>query len=613
MVKLFQIQVIRWITEKIPHQRLIILLSCLIGIVAGLAAVVLKHTVHFTSQFLTNGLDISSANLLYFALPFIGILITVLYVKHFVKEDIVHGISRILYSISKKNSQLSRKSIWSSMIASTFTVGFGGSVGLESPIVTTGSAIGSNIGRLFRLNYKTTTLLLGCGAAGAIGGIFSAPVAAVVFALEVLMLDLTTSSIIPLLISAVSGTAISYMLMGKSAVFHFAVMDPLVLENLPYYVVLGLFTGIISIYFTKGTKQIEAMMGRIGKTYFSWDKTRKRFVREHVTGKKEFIFQRLAIGGCVLGLLIFLCPPLFGEGYEALKMILSGHSADLANGSVFYNMKDNRYWLLVFLCLLLVLKVIAMAVTTGSGGVGGIFAPSLFMGGVSGFILAGVLNMIPFISVSDKNFVLAGMAGVMAGVMHAPLTAIFLITEITAGYGLFLPLSLTAAFSFVTSRYFEPHSIYTSRLAKRGELITHDKDKAILTLLKTNKLIEMDFYTVQPEQNLGDLVKIISKSKRNAFPVIDSNSKFIGVVLLDNIRNIIFRPEQYKDVLISDLVTSVPATIELNETMESVMDKFEKTGAWNLPVVENGKYIGFLSKSKIFSSYRNLLQQFYEE
>ena len=613
MIKFSHIRIIRWITENIPHQRLIILLSFLIGIVAGLAAVVLKNTVHFTSQFLTNGLDISSTNLLYFALPFVGILITVLYVNYFVKEDIVHGISRILYSISKKNSKLSSGSMWSSMIASTFTVGFGGSVGLESPIVTTGSAIGSNIGRLFRLNYKTTTLLLGCGAAGAIGGIFSAPVAAVVFALEVLMLDLTTSSIIPLLISAVSSTAISYMLMGEGAVFHFAVMDPLALGNLHYYIVLGLFAGIISIYFTKGTKRIEALMERIGKLYFRWDKTRKRFVREEITGKKIFIFQRLAVGGTVLGLLIFLCPPLFGEGYEGLKMILSGNSADLANGSVFYNMKDNHYWLLAFLCLLLVLKVIAMAVTTGSGGVGGIFAPTLFMGGVSGYILAGVLNMIPFISVSDKNFVLAGMAGVMSGVMHAPLTAIFLITEITGGYGLFLPLSLTAAFSFITSRYVEPHSIYTSRLAKRGELITHDKDKAILTLLKTNKLIEMDFYTISPEQNLGDLVKIISKSKRNAYPVIDSNSKFIGVVLLDNIRNIIFQPDRYRNTLISELVTSVPALIELNETMESVMDKFEKTGAWNLPVVENGKYIGFLSKSKIFSSYRHLLQQFYEE
>ncbi len=611
--KVAHIRIIQWITENIPLQRLIILLSFLIGIVAGLAAVVLKNTVHRTSQFLTHGLDISSVNLLYFALPFIGILITVLYVKYFVKEDIVHGISRVLYSISRKNSQLSPRNMWSSMIGSTFTVGFGGSVGLESPIVTTGSAIGSNIGRWFRLNYKTTTLLLGCGAAGAIGGIFSAPVAAVVFALEVLMLDLTTWSIIPLLISAVTGTAISYMLMGKGVVFSFTVMDPLVLGNLPYYIVLGLFTGIISIYFTKGTKRIEALMERLGKVYFRWDKTQKRFVREEIIGKKTLIFQRLVIGGTLLGLLIFLCPPLFGEGYEALRMILSGNSADLANGSVFYQVKDNQYWLLAFLCLVLVLKVIAMAVTTGSGGVGGIFAPTLFMGGVSGYILANVLNMLPILSVSDKNFVLAGMAGVMSGVMHAPLTAIFLITEITGGHGLFLPLSLTAAFSFITSRYVEPHSIYTSRLAKRGELITHDKDKAILTLLRTNKLIERDFVTVHPEQTLGDMVKIISKSKRNIFPVVDSNSKFVGVVLLDNIRSIIFQPDQYKTVYISELITPAPTLIEVNETMESVMDKFEKTGAWNLPVVENGKYIGFLSKSKIFSSYRLLLQQFYEE
>ena len=611
--KIAHIRIIQWITENIPLQRLIILLSFLIGIVAGLAAVVLKNTVHFTSRLLTHGLDISSVNLLYFALPFIGILITVLYVKYFVKEDIVHGISRILYSISKKNSQLSPRNMWSSMIGATFTVGFGGSVGLESPIVTTGSAIGSNIGRWFKLNYKTTTLLLGCGAAGAIGGIFSAPVAAVVFALEVLMLDLTTGSIIPLLISAVTGTAISYIMMGEGAVFHYAVMDPLALGNLPFYIVLGLFTGVISIYFTKGTKQIEALMERVGKNYLRWDKTKKRFVREEIIGKKTLIFQRLAVGGTLLGLLIFLCPPLFGEGYEGLKMILSGHSADLANGSVFYQVKDNQYWLLAFLCLVLVLKVIAMSVTTGSGGVGGIFAPSLFMGGVSGYILANVLNMIPVVSVSDKNFVLAGMAGVMSGVMHAPLTAIFLIAEITDGYALFLPLSLTAAFSFVMAQYVEPHSLYASRLAKRGELITHDKDKAILTLLRTSKLIETDFVTVHPEQTLGDLVKIISRSKRNIFPVIDSKSKFTGVVLLDNIRNIIFQPEQYRNIHVSELITPAPTRIEVNETMESVMDKFEKTGAWNLPVVEHGKYIGFLSKSKIFSSYRHLLQQFYEE
>ena len=609
----FHTRIIRWITENIPNKRLIILLSFLIGILAGLAAVVLKNTVHYTGRLLTHGLDINSVNLLYFALPFIGIMITVLYVKYFVKEDIVHGVSRVLYAISKKNSQLSPNAMWSSMIGSTFTVGFGGSVGLESPIVTTGSAIGSNIGRLFRQNYKTTTLLLGCGAAGAIGGIFSAPVAAVVFALEVLMLDLTTSSIIPLLISAVTGTAISYMLMGKGAMFHIAEMDPLILGNFPYYIVLGLVTGVISIYFVRGTKHIESFMARLGKIYFQWDKTQKRFVREEITGKKVFFFQRLIIGGTILGFLIFLCPPLFGEGYEGLKLLLNGNAADLTNGSIFYNVKYNRYWLLVFLFLVLALKVIAMAVTTGSGGVGGVFAPSLFMGGLSGYILANILNMLPFISLSEKNFVMAGMAGVMSGVMHAPLTAIFLITELTGGHGLFLPLSLTAAFSFVASRYFEPHSIYTTRLAKRGELITHDKDKAILTLLKTNNLIEKDFITVNPEQNLGDLVKTISKSKRNIFPVVDSKAKFIGVVLLDDIRSIIFQPEQYKDTYISELATPAPTLIELNETMESVMDKFEKTGAWNLPVVENGKYIGFLSKSKIFSSYRHLLQQFYEE
>ncbi|KAA6325665.1 H(+)/Cl(-) exchange transporter ClcA [termite gut metagenome] len=611
--KILHIKIIHWITDNIPQQRLIILLSMLIGIVTGLAAVLLKNTVHHLTNFFTTTIHDHAALWLFFALPFAGILITVLFVKIFVKEDIVHGITRILFAISKKNSHLKPHNMYSSLIGSSLTVGFGGSVGLESPIVLTGSAIGSNIGQWFRLNYKVTTLLVGCGAAGAIGGIFSAPVAAVVFALEVLMLDLTTMSIIPLLISAVSATAVSYMLMGKGVVFSFTVMDPLILKNMPYYVVLGFFTGFMSIYFTRITKYIEHLMDRTGKIYFRWDKTGKRFVCEELTGKKNLIFQRLMIGSLIVGLLIFICPPLFGEGYVALQMMLSGHSADLLNGSIFDAVKDNQTWLLVFLSLVLLLKVIAMAVTTGSGGVGGIFAPTLFMGGVSGFILANVINKISIFWVSDKNFVLAGMAGMMAGVMHAPLTAIFLITEITGGHALFLPLSLTAAFSFVTSQYVEPHSIYTSRLAKRGELITHDKDKAILTLLKTNKLIEKDFIAVRPYDTLGDLVKCISQSKRNIFPVINEQSKFIGVVLLDNIRDIIFDPEQYEVTPVSQLLTPAPALIEVNDTMETVMSKFEKSGAWNLPVVEGGLYIGFLSKSKIFSSYRTLLQQNYGE
>ena len=612
-IKVAHVKVIRWISTNIPLQRLILLLSFFIGIVAGLAATLLKSTVHALTLFFTHNIEHHSAYWLYFFCPAVGILLTVLFVKIFVKEDIVHGITRILHSISKKSSRLKSHNMYSSMVGSSLTVGFGGSVGLESPIVLTGSAIGSNLGKWFSLNYKTTTLLIGCGAAGAIGGIFSAPVAAVVFALEVLMLDLTTRSIIPLLISAVTGTAISWLLMGKGVVFSFTVMDPLILHNLPYYVVLGLFTGLISVYFTRITKYIEATMEKLGKTYFKWDKNAGKFVKEKIVGKRILIFQRLAVGCFILGLLIFLCPPLFGEGYDALKMILSGNSDDLLNGSVFRDMKDNQLWLLIFLFLILILKVIAMAVTTGSGGVGGIFAPTLFMGGVSGYILANIINMFPIFSVSDKNFVLAGMAGVMAGVMHAPLTAIFLIAEITGGHGLFLPLSLTAAFSFITSRYIEPHSIYTSRLALRGELITHDKDKAILTLLKTDKLIEKDFITVHPKDSLGDLVKCISKSKRNIFPVIDDKDLFVGVVLLDNIRDIIFDQEQYSEMYVSNLITPAPVLIEVNETMEAVMSKFEKTGAWNLPVVESGKYIGFLSKSKIFSSYRNLLQELYEE
>jgi CIC family chloride channel protein len=611
--KVLHIKIIRWVTENIPHQRLILLLSFTIGVLTGLSAVLLKTTVHVLTRFFTDTIRETSANWLYFVFPFAGILLTVLFVNFFIKEDIVHGITRILFAISKKNSRLLPHNMYSSIIGSSLTVGLGGSVGLESPIVLTGSAIGSNLGQWFRMNYKTTTLLIGCGAAGAIGGIFSAPVAAVVFSLEVLMLDLTIGSIIPLLISAITATAVSWLLMGEGVVFSFTVMDPLILHNLPYYVVLGLFTGFISIYFTRITKYIERLMGKLGKIYFRWDRERKRWVREEITGRKTLIIQRLLVGSFIVGWLVFLCPPLFGEGYEALTMILSERSADLLDGSIFSPLKDEQLWLLVFLSLVLLLKVIAMAVTTGSGGVGGIFAPTLFTGGVSGFILANIINQIPVFSVSENNFVMAGMAGLMAGVMHAPLTAIFLITDITGGHGLFLPIAFTAAFSFIMSQYIEPHSIYTSRLAARGELITHDKDKAILTLLKTNKLIEKDFITISPYDTLGDLVKCISKSKRNIFPVVDGNGKFVGVVLLDNIRDIIFEPEHYRTISVSGLMTPAPTLIEAGETMETVMNKFEKSGAWNLPVVEAGTYIGFLSKSKIFSSYRNLLQQFYAE
>lgn len=605
--------IIRNVSGRIPKHRFIIFLSLIIGILSGLAAVLLKNMVFFMTRLLIRSLDIHSVNLVFFAFPFFGLVLTVFFVRYILKEKQLLGITRILYAISKKKSKLQIQDTYSSLVASTFTVGSGGSVGLESPIVLSGSAIGSNIGRFFRLNYKTTTLLVGCGAAGATAGIFSAPVAAVLFALEILMIDLTTWSIIPLLISAVGGTAISWLLLRDGAAFSFTVIDPLVIQNLPFYVLLGVIMGIVSLYFVKATKKIEEWMELLGKLRFVYDKEKRNFVRMPIRGGEHIgIIRRLVIGGTILGIIIFFLPPLYGEGYEALNMILTGRSHELANSSFFYGTQDNIYLLITFLILIVIFKVIAMAITTGSGGVGGMFAPSLFVGGVSGYIVALVFNMFPFLSVSSKNFVVAGMAGVLAGVMHAPMTAIFLITETTGGYNLFLPISLTAAFAFVVSKLSEPNSIFTDRLAKRGELITHNKDQAVLTLLQTNDLIEKDFIPIDFHQTLGDLVVCFIKSKRNIFPVVDKENNLLGIVYTDNIRDKLFQTELYPSIQVAEIMSEIDSSIEVNTHMERVMDIFESTNSWNLPVVNQGKYIGFLSKSKIFSAYRNQLQDFYD-
>ncbi|MBK5722352.1 chloride channel protein, partial [Dysgonomonas sp. Marseille-P4677] len=577
---------LRNISKKIPLQRLIILLSFVIGVLSGLAAVLLKNMVFLMTHLLTRSLDIHSVNVMYFAFPFLGLTLTVIFVKYVLKEKKFLGITRVLYAISKKKSKLKVQDTYSSLIASTFTVGAGGSAGLESPIVLSGSAIGSNISRFFRLNYNTTTLLLGCGAAGATAGIFSAPVTAVVFALEILMIDLTTWSIIPLLISAVAGTAVSWLLLRDGAAFSFTVMDPLVLHNLPFYVLLGLILGFVSLYFVKATQKIENWMDIVGTAYFVYDRTKKRLVLKRIRKRYVGTVRQLIVGGTILGIIIFFLPPLYGEGYEALNMILTGHSHELVNSSFFYGTENNIYLLVAFLFLIVIFKVIAMAITTGSGGVGGVFAPSLFVGGVSGYIIATIFNMFPFLSVSSKNFVVAGMAGVLAGVMHAPLTAIFLITETTGGYDLILPTSLTAAFSFIVSKLSAPNSIFTDRLAKRGELITHNKDQAILTLLQTSDLVEKDFYTVYSDQTLGDLVKCFTKSRRNIFPVIDHLSNLVGIVNIDDIRPKLFKSELYKTIPVSEIMSEIEVSIEIGTRMKKVMEIFETTNSWNLPVVD---------------------------
>jgi len=579
-----------WRVKNISQKHFVLFLSLLVGIFSGLAAVILKNTIHFTHSVLTGSFQLEGQNYLYLAYPMMGILITVLIIRFFIKDSLGHGVSKILYAISKRGGHIKPHNNYSSILTSTFTIGFGGSVGAEAPIVLTGASIGSTLGRLFHMNYKTIILLMGCGAAGAIGGIFKAPIAGLVFTLEVLMLDLTMASLVPLLISAVSAATVAYFFLGKNVEFAFALEAPFHLNNIPYYLVLGILAGFISLYFTRGVMFVEQRFGKFNNRYVKW-----------------------AVGGLILSLLIFLFPPLYGEGYNTITALLNGQSETIMGNSFFYGFHENNWAVLGFLLLLIIFKVFATATTTGSGGIGGIFAPTLFMGGVTGYFFARLINNFGWVNLPASHFTLVGMGGMMAGVMHAPLTAIFLIAEITNGYGLFIPLMITATIAYLTIMYFEPHSLYTKRLAAKGELITHHKDKAVLTLMRLERVLETDFKTIYPEMTLGELVKVISTSKRNIFPVVDHDRKMTGIVLLDDIREIMFNNELYHETLVEELMSVPPAMIECNENMDCVMRKFEETGAWNLPVVEDGKYLGFVSKSKIFSVYRRVLIHFSDE
>jgi len=578
------------VSKHLNHRQQMYLFSLVIGVISGLAAVLLKNTVHFTHLLVLKYGDLFQVNFLYLAFPMLGILLTILYVRFFVKDEMGHGITKILFSLSKKQGFLRPHNSYSSIIASTLTVGFGGSVGLESPIVVTGSSMGSNLGRLFGMNYKSVSTLIGCGAAGAIAGIFKAPVAGVVFALEVLMLDISMGSIIPLLISAVTGASISYLFLDKGVTLHYPIQGSFALHNIPWYIVLGIFAGLVSLYFTRITIWIESLFSKI----------RKPWVRP-------------LTGGLILGALILVFPLFYGEGYNILNIFLEGDIHKIVKGSIFSGQENNLLVFILFMVLVLLFKPVAMTATTGGGGVGGIFAPTMFMGGFTGYLAARLLNLFEFIEVPEKNFILTGMAGLMAGVMHAPLFAIFLIAEITGGYVLFIPLIITSTISYITNRYFQPHSIYTHRIAKRGELITHNKDKAILTLLEMDKLIEKDFVPVSSDDSLGKLVKSIARSKRNLFPVLTGQNMLIGVVLLDSIRHIIFKTDMYDRVFVRDLMQPPPTHISPGDSMESVMKKFEDNEAWNLPVINNGEYIGFLSKSNLFSYYRKWLIEISDE
>ena len=563
---------LRALLHSLPERTRIPILSVVTGLLCGLAAVLLKVTIHAIHHGLSS--MVGDHVWLYLLLPGVGMFLSLLIVRYIVKDNIGHGVTKVLQAVSKNESKIKRHNLFSSMVTSALTIGFGGSVGAEAPIVYTGAAIGSNLGRYMGLSYRGMTLLLGCGAAGAVAGIFNAPLAGVLFTLEILLFNLSMSSLLPLLLSSVSATMVSYLILGRETQFT-CTLVAFSMRNIPFYLILGAFCGFCSLYFIKMTLFLEDMFGKMKNVYLRW-----------------------ALCAAGLGLLIFVFPPLYGEGYEDVGKLLNGQESGVV-------------W---FFALVLLLKVFAMTFTNAGGGVGGTFGPTLFVGAIAGYVLATVLNLVHPGMVPVPNFVLVGMAGLMAGVMQAPMTAIFLIAEISGGYELLLPLILTSAFAYATTRIFERYSIYTKRIAQTGELLTHDSDQAVLTLLKTKELVETDFTPIRIDDNLGDLVNAVSVSHRNIFPVLDSKKRFQGYVALSDIRSDMFRNDLYEKAKVYNYMRSAPEYVYPDEPMESVMRKFEKTGAWNLPVVDRDRqYVGFVSKSKIFNAYREELRDFSQD
>ena len=567
----------------------LLVLSLVVGIVVGLAAVLLKTLISVLQEGLRDAFGgVLGGSLYYLALPGIGMLLAMLFCKYVIKDSIGHGVTKALQAVSRHESRIKPHNMWSSVAASSVTIGFGGSVGAEAPIVYTGAAIGSNFARYMGLSYRSMTVLLGCGAAAAVAGIFKAPLAGVLFVLEILLFNISMTSMMPLLLSTVSATVVSYTLLGSSTPFE-CTLTPFVLKNIPYYIILGLFCGACSIYFIRTTLKLEDRIGKMENVYLKWI--------------------MCAVG---LGILIFLFPPLYGEGYESLGVLLNGKELSLDGQTPLAFLAHSPWSVPVFFMLILLLKVFSMTLTNAGGGVGGTFGPTLFVGAIAGFVVARTLNMLfdgTSVIVPEQNFVLVGMAGLMAGVMQAPMTAIFLIAEISGGYDLFLPLILTSTIAFGTTRIVEKYSIYTKRIAQRGELLTHDSDQAVLTLLKVSDVIETDFSTVKIDDTLGRLVEVVSESTRNIFPVLDSVDRFQGFVSLEDIRKDMFRTDEYETLHVFNFMRSAEEYVYEDEKMDSVMKKFEVTSAWNLPVVRRDRtYVGFVSKSKIFSAYRDELK-----
>ena len=584
----------QWRIKHLSDRQATIILAFFIGFFASVAAFLLHSLIHEIQQLLTSRFHANTFNWMYLMFPVVGIFLTSLFVRYVVKDNISHGITRILYAISSKQSRLKAHNCWTSVVASAITIGFGGSVGAEAPIVLTGSAIGSNLGRFFRMDNKTLMLLVGCGAAAAIAGIFKAPIAGLVFTLEVLMVALSMASLLPILTAAVTATCFTYVFMGSDSLFTFHLDSGWVVERVPASIILGVVCGLVSLYFIRSMSVCEGIFGRM---------------KQHRWGK-------LALGGLMLSSLIFLFPVLYGEGYSAINILLNGSSEadwnEVLKNSMFYG---NGHLLILFIALVIFTKTFATAATNGGGGCGGTFAPSLFVGAFSGFLFSRLWNMYQIGTyIPEKNFTLLGMAGVMAGVMHAPLTGIFLIAEITNGYDLFMPLMIVAVSSVMTISIFEPHSIYAMRLAREGKLVTHHTDKSVLTLMSMDSVIERDYTAVDPDMPLGRLVNAISKSHTSFIPVLNAAGSILGEIDITKIRHVMFRAELYNKFTVRQLMQPIAAQVAEGDSMEEVMRKFDLKGTRYLPVVNTAGHItGYISRSRAYSMYRKMVADFSNE
>lgn len=583
-----------WRKNHVSNRELVLVLAFAIGLLASLAAYILHFIIKLIEELVTSGFDVATINWLYLIYPIVGIWLTSLFVKYVVRDNISHGITRVLYAISTKQSRLKAHNTWSSIVASAITIGFGGSVGAEAPIVLTGSAIGSNLGRIFNLDNRTLMLLVGCGATAAVSGIFKAPIAGLVFTLEVLMVDLTMASLLPILIASVTATCFSYFFTGGSSMFHFQMDNIWGLDRVPPTILLGIACGFVSLYFMRLMSWCENGYGKLSS--------------------KPYL--KLLVGGLVLSPLIFLFPSLYGEGYDSLRLFIEGKTeADwmqIMSGSMF---AEKSNFLLLYVGLVVMTKVFATSATNGAGGCGGTFAPSLFIGGFGGFFFARFWNMEQLgVYIPEKNFTLYGMAAVMSAVMHAPLTGIFLIAELTGGYQLFIPLIIVTISSYLTINIFEHHSIYAVRLAKQGKLLTHHTDKSILTLMSMDKIIDHDFTSVGPDMEMGKLIHAISSSRNDYIPVLDESRKLLGEIDINNLRHIIFRTELYHRFHVNQLMSPPAAMLGVNDPMEDVMKTFERTGAQYLPVVNiDSQLVGYISRASLYSMYRQFVADFSAE